>query len=396
MYDLAFNLENKKPMVSAPALEGILIADFSRVLAGPLATMTLGDLGAEIIKVERPDGGDDTRSWGPPWTAGASTYYLTANRNKKSVCLDLSLDSDRQMAFKLAQRADVLVENFMPGSMEKWGLGYEQIRGSNPRLIYCSITGFGSTGEASKIPGYDFVVQAMSGIMSITGESNGPPLKIGAALIDMICGLYATTGILAALNARHKTGAGQLIEVSLMDAALTSLLNQGSAYLNTGVSPLRHGNQHPSIAPYQLYTASDKSFVIAVGSDGTWRRLCQAIDAIELVDDIRFLTNSERIKNLGALNAILEKKFLQRTANEWIDLLTANAVPSGAVNNIEEGFLAAEKLGLNSVVTTIDSAGNSIKTVRSPIKISEMTNVTNTAPPSLGEQNDAIRQWLSN
>ena len=356
--------------------------------------MTLGDLGADVIKVERPITGDDTRSWGPPWVGSTSTYYLTANRNKRSITLDLSLASDRVLAKRLAQRADVLIENFMPGTMQKYGLGYDDLHELNPRLIYCSITGFGTKGAGASLPGYDFLVQAASGLMSITGENDGPPLKVGAALVDMICGLYATTGILAALQARHSTNEGQLLEVSLMDAALSSLLNQGSAFLNAGNIPERQGNRHPSIVPYQLYNAADASIVIAVGSDGIWRRLCDAMDLTSLKDDSRFTQNCDRVININELNAILAKKFGERPANQWIDLLTAAGVPAGSVNNVEQGYALAEKLEAEPIITTLNVEGNTIRTARSPLRMSGTPVTVRTAPPMLGEHNAEIRHWL--
>src|SRR3954449_5714770 len=258
------------------ALDGVLIADFSRVLAGPLAAMTLADLGAEVVKVERPGAGDDTRAWGPPWRDGDATYYLGLNRNKRSVALDLADPGDRELARRLGERADVLLESFRPGLMASWGLDGDSLRAANPGLVSCSVTAFG-TGEAAQgMPGYDFLLQAMGGLMSVTGEEEGRPLKVGAAVVDLVCGLLAVIGIQAALAERARTGRGRHVEVSLMDAALTSLLNQGSAWVLGGVVPGRRGNRHPSIAPYETLQAADRLFAVAVGNDRMFARLCEA------------------------------------------------------------------------------------------------------------------------
>src|SRR5689334_16908102 len=285
-------------------LEGILVADFSRVLAGPYATMLLGDLGADVIKVERPDGGDDTRAWGPPWHGDASTYYLTANRNKRSVALDLGDEGDRALARELALRAAVLVESFRPGLMAGWGLDGDALRaGGNPGLVSCSVTAFG-TGEAGRaLPGYDFLLQAMGGLMHVTGEADGPPLKVGAAVVDLVCGLLAANGIQAALIERASTGRGRHVEVSLMDSVLTALLNQGTAWVAGGVAPSRRGNRHPSIVPYEVFEAADRPFAVAVGNDRLFARLCAAVGLPELAADERFATNAARVEHVDALAA---------------------------------------------------------------------------------------------
>src|SRR3954462_14843267 len=282
-------------------LDGILVADFSRVLAGPYASMLLGDLGADVIKVERPDGGDDTRAWGPPWRGEQSTYYLGLNRNKRSVALDLGDDEDVQLARELASRADVVLESFRPGLMSRWGLDPDTLRAANPRLVTCSITAFG-TGEAgSALPGYDFLLQARGGLMSIPGEPDGQPVKVGSAVVDLICGLLAVVGVQAALAERERTGRGRHVEVSLMDAALTSLLNQGSAWVAGGVVPGRMGNRHPSIVPYETFDAADRPFAVAVGNDRVFARLCEAVGRPELPADARFATNEARVAHVDEL-----------------------------------------------------------------------------------------------
>ena len=274
-------------------LDGILVADFSRVLAGPLASMLLGDLGADVVKVERPDGGDDTRAWGPPYRDGEATYYLGLNRNKRSLALDLGDAGDVELARRLAVRADVLIESFRPGLMARWGLDGDTLRARNPRLVTCSITAFGTAGdEARSLPGYDFLLQAMGGLMSVTGEEDGPPLKVGAAVVDLVCGLNAVIGIQAALAERERTGRGRHVEVSLMDASLMALLNQGSAWVLGGVVPHRRGNRHPSITPYETYACADRPIAVAVGNDRLFARLCEALGLPALPGDERFATTA--------------------------------------------------------------------------------------------------------
>lgn len=350
-------------------LAGLLVADFSRVLAGPLAAMTLGDLGADMVKVERPGPGDDTRAWGPPHAPdGTSTYYLSVNRNKRGVALDLAAPE----ALDLARRADILVENFAPGTMERFGLGYEQLRPANPRLIYASVTGF---GRGSADPGYDFLIQALGGLMSVTGAPDGPPTKVGVALVDVLAGQQLTAGILAALYSRQHTGRGQRVDVNLLGSLLAALVNQASAVLNAGVVPGRLGNRHPSIAPYETYAAADGEVVLAVGNDGQFGRLCAALD---LPVDPRFATNAGRVAHREALTAALEGVFGRAPVAHWVAVLTAAGVPCGAVNTIAEGIALAERLGLEPVV---DLAGR--RSIASPIALSETPVSYRLAPPDL-------------
>src|SRR4051794_39277981 len=315
-----------------PALHGILVADFSRVLAGPLCTMTLGDLGADVVKVERPDGGDDTRAWGPPWhaTEGA-TYYLGLNRNKRSVTLDLKDPGDLDLARRLARRADVVVESFRPGTIDRLGLGYDDVARDNPSVVYCSISAFGTGERAAALPGYDLLLQAMSGLMSVTGEEDGRPLKVGAALIDMICGLYAANGVLAALHARGAAGdgRGQRVHVSLADSALAALLNQASGYLNAGVVPARMGNRHPSITPYETYRAADGDFAVACGNDALFRRLRAATGRAALPGAAPSAGNVARLEHRDELTAELEAAFAAAPAAEWVRRLGEAGVPAG-------------------------------------------------------------------
>ena len=372
------------------ALDGILIADFSRVLAGPLCTMTLGDLGADVVKVERPDGGDDTREWGPPWHDEGATYYLGLNRNKRSVTLDLKDPGDLALARRLAARADVVVESFRPGTIDRLGLGYDDVASGNPGVVYCSISAFGTGERAAALPGYDLLLQAMSGLMSVTGETDGRPLKVGAALIDMICGLFAANGILAALHARSRTGAGQRVHVSLMDSALAALLNQGSGFLNAGVVPGRLGNRHPSITPYETFRAADGDFAVACGNDALFRRLCAAIGRPELAADERYADNRARLEHRDALTADLEAAFAGADAAEWVARLGEAGVPAGPINDIGEAFAFAEDLGLEPWVEV-----EGVRTVRPAMTLGTTPAAVRRRPPRLGEHDAEIRAWLA-
>ena len=372
------------------ALDGILVADFSRVLAGPLCTMTLGDLGADVVKVERPDGGDDTREWGPPWHDEGATYYLGLNRNKRSVTLDLKDPGDLALARRLAARADVVVESFRPGTIDRLGLGYDDVAPGNPGVVYCSISAFGTGERAAALPGYDLLLQAMSGLMSVTGETDGRPLKVGAALIDMICGLFAANGILAALHARSRTGAGQRVHVSLMDSALAALLNQGSGFLNAGVVPGRLGNRHPSITPYETFRAADGDFAVACGNDALFRRLCAAIGRPELAADERYADNRARLEHRDALTADLEAAFAGADAAEWVARLGEAGVPAGPINDIGEAFAFAEDLGLEPWVEV-----DGVRTVRPAMTLGTTPAAVRRRPPRLGEHDAEIRAWLA-
>lgn len=375
-------------------LAGILVADFSRVLAGPLATQVLADLGADVVKVERPGTGDDTRSWGPPWRGEDSTYALAMNRNKRSVTLDLDDAEDRALAVELAHRADVLVENFRPGSAARWGLDHEQLAVANPGLVSASVSGFGTSPDAAALGGYDFLIQAMSGLMTITGDPDGEPTKVGVALVDVVCGLYTAIGIQAALAERARDGRGQRVHVSLFGSALSSLVNQASAYLGAGVVPGRLGNRHPSIAPYETFAAEDRSLALAVGSDRLFRILGEVLGVPELADDPRFATNTARVEHRDALAAQLQAILQTRPAADWVADLRARGVPAGLVNDIAEAFAEAEQLGLDPVVTTYRTDGDQIPTVRSPIHLSRTPVTAHRAPPRLGEHDAQIRDWL--
>jgi crotonobetainyl-CoA:carnitine CoA-transferase CaiB-like acyl-CoA transferase len=377
-------------MPDAPRpLEGLLVADFSRVLAGPFASMTLGDLGADVVKVERPDGGDDTRAWGPPWRDEQSTYYLGLNRNKRSVALDLGDPDDLELARRLAQRADVMLESFRPGLMARWGLDGDTLREANPRLVTCSITAFG-TGEAgAALPGYDFLLQAMGGLMSITGEPDGRPVKVGSAVVDLVCGLLAVIGIQAALVERERTGRGRHVEVSLMDAVLTAQLNQGSAWVAGGSVAGRLGNRHPSIVPYETFDASDRPLAVAVGNDRMFARLCTALGLDELPGDPDFATNRARVANADALRERLASRFSGAPAAEWVAQLTAASVPAGLINRIDEAWELAESLGMEPVAEV-----DGIPLAAPPLRLDGERPAVRRAPPRLDEHGDEIRAWL--
>jgi crotonobetainyl-CoA:carnitine CoA-transferase CaiB-like acyl-CoA transferase len=379
--------------VARGALSGCLVADFSRVLAGPLATMLLGDLGATVVKVEHSRG-DDTRQWGPPFKGGESTYFLSVNRNKRSVVLDLSTPAGVADARRLAERATVLVENFRPGRLAEFGLGFDDLAASNPGLVYCSISGFGGAGTpGAHLAGYDFVVQAMSGLMDMTGPTGGAPTKVGVAVVDVLTGLYAAIGILAALSARRDTGRGQLVEVNLMSSALASMVNQASAYLNTGTVPHAMGNRHPSITPYETFATARGLLAVAAANDAQFRVLCSAIGDEELADDPRFLTNPARVANREALAARLESRFASRSAEDWVERLRAAGVACGPVNDLAGAFEDASRLGLHAVVEQASAAGD-VLGVASPIGLSASPVAYRRPPPPLGGDTEEVLAWL--
>jgi crotonobetainyl-CoA:carnitine CoA-transferase CaiB-like acyl-CoA transferase len=376
--------------MTAGALSGIIVADFSRVLAGPLASQTLADLGADVIKIERPEGGDDTRQWGPPFVEEGSTYYLGLNRGKRSLTLDLKDPADQQLAHELCRRADVIFESFRPGTMDRLGFGWEAVRQYNPRAIYTSISAFGSSDEGAALPGYDLLVQAMSGYMSITGAADGPATRPGTALIDLATGLYAATGTLAALQERERSGEGQHVEVALLDSALAMLLNVGSGFLNTGELPARTGNAHPSIAPYQTFPTATEDLALAVGNDAIFTRFCDEVGQPEIAADSRFATNSERVVHRDALIAILSEIFAGESAELWTERLTAAGVPAGPVNDVAQAYEFADALGLEPIVEL-----EGVRSTRSPMRLSRTPAVPQSRPPRLGEHNDELRAWLS-
>jgi len=376
-------------------LDGVRVLDFSRVLAGPYCTMMLGDLGADVIKVESPEG-DDTRRWGPPYQGTESAYYLCCNRNKRSIVLDLATPHDQEVARKLALKSQVIVENFKLGTMERLGLSYEKLSAENPTLVYCSISGYGRTGPDAALPGYDYVMQGVGGIMSITGEPDGPPGKVGGAIVDLTAGMFALSAILAALRVRDLTGRGQRIDMSLLDSHLAWLANVGSNYLISGETPQRYGNAHANIVPYQAFEASDGWVILSVGNDRQWARFCAAVDRPDLAADPRFTTNSDRVLNRNTLVPLLEDLFRTRTQSEWLSLLQAADVPAGPVNTVDRA-LSGPQVEARGMVQTVDHPSiGPFCMVASPLKLEVTPPTIRRYPPTLGEHTDEIlRELLS-
>ncbi|MEU1597922.1 CoA transferase [Streptomyces sp. NPDC005708] len=381
-----------KPPLSAPAgpraLEGLLVADFSRVLAGPYLTMLLSDLGATVIKVESPQG-DQTRGWGPPYADGHSTYFQGLNRGKQSVVLDLAEPEQQALATELARRCDILVHNFVPGGMERFGLGYEAVEAINPRAIYCSLSAFGSDPAAAGLAGFDLVAQAVGGLMSITGEADGAPTKVGVAVVDVLCGLHAGIGVLAALAARERHGRGQHVEVNLMMSTLSALTNQAAGFLMAGVVPQRAGNAHPSVAPYEVFTLADGEIVIAAGTEEQYARLCTALELDHCRTDPRFTTNSQRVLHRQELVNVLTTALSARTCEDVLAVLTAARVPAGRVNDLDAAFDLAQSLGLDPVWRI-----GGLDHVRTPINMNATPPTPTFPPPELDSAGDTIRAWL--
>jgi crotonobetainyl-CoA:carnitine CoA-transferase CaiB-like acyl-CoA transferase len=377
------NTDALEEALAIPPLGPLRILDFSRILAGPFATMMLADLGADVIKVERPGTGDETRSWGPPFDAqGRATYFQSVNRNKYSVALDLTHAHDLGRARSLAGAADVVVENFRPDVMDKLGLGYERLSAENPGLIFCSITGFGG-GAGAELPGYDLLVQALGGLMSITGSPEGEPQKVGVALVDILAGLFASVGILAALRHRDRTGEGQRVEVNLLSSLLAGLVNQASAYTIAGSVPGRMGNAHPSISPYELYATGEGDLVLAVGNERQFAALCDVLNAPDLAADPRFGSNSDRVTNRAALKDELVQRLASAPAAEWAARLTAARVPAGVVNDLAGAFELARSVGLQPVVDVPSADGPPVPLTRNPIGLSRTPPTYRHAPPDL-------------
>ncbi len=374
-------------------LAGLLVADFSRVLAGPYATMLLADLGADVVKVESP-AGDDTRAWTPPVRDGVSTYYLAVNRNKRSVALDLKDDDDVVLARELAARADVMIENFKPGGLTRFGLDYDAVAAANPGVVYASISGFGTTERGRVLPGYDLIVQAMSGLMSLTGAPDTEPFRSGISVFDVMAGMHATIGILAALNGRSTSGQGQHVEVNLLSSALSGMVNQTSAYVAGGVVPQRMGNSHPSLYPYEPIPCADGELIITSGNNVQFRRLCEVIGAPELADDPRFARNEDRTVNRAELRPLLIERLQTRTTMEWFRDIIAAGVPCGPINDVAGGVGFATEIGLDPVVEVGDGEAM-VPSVRHPITFSGTPVDYRLPPPGLDEHGQEIRRWLS-
>lgn len=363
------------------ALDGVRVADFSRVLAAPYATMLMADLGAEVIKIERPDGGDETRAWGPPWSdEGESTYFLSVNRNKESRVLDLRDEADRERALDLVAECDVVVENFRAGTMERLGLGHELLSSRDPGLVYCSITGFGP-GAGAELPGYDLVAQAVGGLMSVTGSPESGPLKTGVALVDIITGLHATIGILGALRHRERTGQGQRVEVNLLSSILSAQSNQSSTHVVTGAVPQAMGNLHPSIAPYEVLATADRLLAVAAPNDKLFRLLAEGVGRPDLAVDARFASNAERVAHRAVLAAELEDGLGEHGADHWFEVLSAKGVPCGPINDLGQAFELARRLGLDPVSHVGEADGMTVPTVTHPISMSRTPATYRTAPP---------------
>ena len=373
-------------------LAGLLVADFSRILAGPYATMLLADLGAEVIKVEGPRG-DDTRTWQPPVHDGVATYYLGINRNKRSVIMDFGDAEDAELARELAGRADIMIENFRPGGLRRWGLDYESVSAANPKIIYASISGFGTTEKGAALPGYDLIVQAISGLMSLTGDPDGPPYRAGISVFDVMAGLHAVIGILAALHHREASGRGQHVDVNLLSSALSGLVNHSSAYVAAGVVPYRMGNSHPSLFPYEPLPCADGDLIITAGNDGQFRKLVEILGVPELADDPRFGRNQDRTANRAELRPLLVERLRTRDKLDWFTEIIAAGVPCGPINTIDGGVAFAEQVGLEPVVE-LGPEDARVRSVRNPITLSETPPDYRLPPPGLGEHDAEIRAWL--
>jgi len=373
-------------------LTGLRVLDLTRVLAGPTCTQMLGDLGAEVIKIERPEAGDDTRGFAPPFVPNTkeSAYFVGVNRNKKSVTLDIAKPEGQAIIHKLLEHCDILVENFKVGALAKYGLGYEQLAKTHPRLIYCSITGFGQTGPYAPRPGYDALIQAMGGVMSLTGEPNGSPQKVGVPVADLFAGLYGCIGILAAVNHRNSTGQGQQIDIGMLDTHVAWLANQGMNYLATGENPVRLGNQHPNIAPYQEFPTKDGYLILAVGNDPTVERFCKAFGQEALLADPRFATNPIRVQNRQLVTDTLTPVMKSKTTAEWIDALEALKIACGPINTLEQVFADPHVQAREMVVEMAHGSGETVKVIANPVKLSATPPSYRSAPPVLGEHTEDV------
>ncbi len=386
------------------ALDGIKVLDLSRVLAGPWCTQILADLGADVVKIERPGVGDDTRSWGPPFLKDAhgrdtdqATYFTACNRNKRSVTIDMATAEGQALLKQMAAQSDIVVENFKTGGLKQYGLDHESLRATNPRLVYCSVTGFGHDGPHASRAGYDLMIQATSGMMSITGRPDdvpgGGPLRVGVALTDLFTGVYASTAILAALEVRHRTGLGQHIDMALLDVGMAILANQASAFLNTGVAPQRQGNSHPSLAPYQDFHTKDGAMLLAIGNNGQFARFCEAAGHADWASDPRFATNSLRVRHREVLIPQMEAVTRTRSTAEWIALLEDKAVPCGPINDIAQAFDDEQVKARGLAVSMPRRAGDGIESivgVASPLRLKDTPPVLRHAPPALGQHTDEV------
>ena len=375
---------------TAKPLDGITVIDLTRVLSGPYCTMMLADMGARVIKIEQPDRGDDTRGWGPPFQNGESSYFLSVNRNKESMTLDLKHPDGRQVLNTLIDRADVLVENFRPGTLDRMALGYGDLSGRCPRLVYCSVSGFGHTGPRRSEPGYDAVIQGEGGLMSITGPKDGPAYRLGVAITDIVSGMFAAFGVAMALLARHRTGRGQFVDVGMLDSAVALLTYQAGIYFATGSAPQRLGNRHPTIVPYETLEAGDGELVVAAGNDQLWRRLCGVLGLDALADDPRFATNKDRVQTRDELRPLLVERLRTRSVGEWLDTLRAAGVPCGAVRDLAAVLHDSQLIERAMVVALDHPVAGAIRALGVPVKLGDTPGSVRTAPPTLGQHTEQV------
>jgi crotonobetainyl-CoA:carnitine CoA-transferase CaiB-like acyl-CoA transferase len=388
-------MESVRPQpTSQGPLAGVRILDLSRILSGPFATMIFADLGADVIKLENPRTGDDTREWAPPYQGDQSAYFLAVNRNKRGIAVDLKTDRGREIALRLAERADVVVENFRPGTAGRLGLGYDELSARNPRLIYASISGFGQTGPYSSEPGYDAIAQALGGLMSVTGEADGAPVRVGNSAADLGASMWAAIGILAALHARHTTGRGEWIDISLLDGQIASLTYLAGGYFATGEVPRRYGSAHPSIVPYQALRTADGHLMVAVGNDTLWQRFAPLVGLPELADDPRFATNPQRVANRVELILRIEAALAAKGSAEWAAELSRVGIPAGAINAIDAALAHPQVKARDMVVTIAHPTAGAVRMAGSPIKLSEYTATVRRPPPTLGQHTDEVLQEL--
>lgn len=376
------------------ALQGLLVLDLTRILSGPFATMTLADLGADVVKVEQPGTGDDTRAWGPPSQGGEAAYFLSINRNKRSLAVDLKSPEGRAAVWRLAMRADVLVENFRPGTAGRLGFGYDELSAQNPGLVYASISGFGQTGPDAGLAGYDAIAQARSGIMSVTGEADGPPVRVGVSSADLTAGMWATIGILAALHERHRTGLGQWVDISLLDGSVAWLTYVSSGFFASGAVPRRYGSAHPTIAPYQAFASADGYVMVAVGNDGLWRRFTAAIGRGDLTDDDRFVTNADRVAHREVLIPVLEQEMATRSTEAWVAVLNTAGVPVGPIQTVDQALADPQVLARGMVAEVDHPTAGAVRLVNCPIRLSATPTTVRSAPPLLGQHTDEVLSEL--
>jgi crotonobetainyl-CoA:carnitine CoA-transferase CaiB-like acyl-CoA transferase len=383
-------MDAQRPQSSSGPLAGVRVLDLSRILSGPFATMIFADLGADVIKLENTTTGDDTREWAPPYQGDQSAYFLSVNRNKRGVAVDLKTEQGREIALRLAERADVVMENFRPGTADRLGLGYEQLSTLNPGLIYASISGFGQTGPYASEPGYDAIAQALGGLMSVTGEADGEPVRVGNSVADLGAAMWAAIGILAALHSRHTTGRGEWIDISLLDGQIASLTYLAGGYFASGEVPRRYGSAHPSIVPYQAMRTGDGHLMVAVGNDALWRRFAPLVGLAELVDDPRFATNPQRVANRTELIERIETALAAKGSSEWAEELARAGIPAGPINSIGAALAHPQVRWRDMVLTTEHPTAGTLRMAGSPIKLSRYTATVRRPPPTLGEHTDEV------